>query len=527
MGTSRLAAAVLVLGVALGVLWMAQSGAQHFVPRLNLDEPPLARVAPVISPAGPPLSRRVVLVIIDGLGANAAHDLPALDLLRARGIDARARSHFPTLSRPNYSAMLTGIEPRWSGVRTNDYDHALPLDSLVARLQDAGRKSAYVADVSPALPTMLPGWDDVRLVPWRSGLRAASLSALEGDAALVVYLFDAVDRAGHRSGARSRAYREAALGYDELIGQLAARLDPARDTLIVVADHGHTAVGGHGGLERDVVEVPLVLAGAGIARGAHISDAQLADLAPTIAALLGVPVPGHALGRTLVEALALPQADRAALAFADGRRRAVLATGLVSPVADGLRRAGELVGARVEAAVGVAALLILLGVFFQRRGVLSLRRSVVLAAGGSLIITAAGICLVFADCLSSPSVPGGEAPFARFALLGAGLAIAHLGLALAVARSTRADERSAAVLGVALAGALLATLFTGAANALSGAPLATRFFDPAAMIALPLLWSAGLFQAGAAACVALFETFVLLRPAPISAEAPSGRRAAW
>jgi arylsulfatase A-like enzyme len=54
-----------------------------------------------------------------------------------------------------------------------------------------------------------------------------------------------------------------------------------------------------------------MLAGAGIAPGAVARDPRLIDVAPTVAALLGVPAPGHAEARALVE---LPRLDAAAAA---------------------------------------------------------------------------------------------------------------------------------------------------------------------------------------------------------------------
>ena len=72
-----------------------------------------------------------------------------------------------------------------------------------------------------------------------------------------------------------------------------AGIDLTRDTVIVTADHGHVSRGGHGGAEPEVSSVPLVLAGKGIVPGASARNAQLVDVAPTVAALLGVPAPGQ------------------------------------------------------------------------------------------------------------------------------------------------------------------------------------------------------------------------------------------
>lgn len=59
--------------------------------------------------------------------------------------------------------------------------------------------------------------------------------------------------------------------------------------------------GSHG--SRAELDVPLVLSGAGVRRGAPPVDPVVVDVAPTIAALLGIRPPAQAQGRVLVEAL--------------------------------------------------------------------------------------------------------------------------------------------------------------------------------------------------------------------------------
>jgi hypothetical protein len=67
-----------------------------------------------------------------------------------------------------------------------------------------------------------------------------------------------------------------------------------------------------------------VLAGAGIVPGSVARDTRLIDVAPTVAALLGLPAPGHAEGRALVEVLALEPAAAAHRAAADNTRASAI-----------------------------------------------------------------------------------------------------------------------------------------------------------------------------------------------------------
>ena len=62
-----------------------------------------------------------------------------------------------------------------------------------------------------------------------------------------------------------------------------------------------TSRGAHGSTRE--MQVPLLIAGAGVRVSAVPKDAKLVDVAPTIAALLGVRAPASAQGRPLAESL--------------------------------------------------------------------------------------------------------------------------------------------------------------------------------------------------------------------------------
>ncbi len=87
-------------------------------------------------------------------------------------------------------------------------------------------------------------------------------------------------------------------------------LDLSRDTVLVLSDHGHIRIGGHGGQDADVLIQPLVLAGKGVRSGAY-GDINQVDVAPTIAALLGAAVPSSSQGQVRVEMLTLPAETQA------------------------------------------------------------------------------------------------------------------------------------------------------------------------------------------------------------------------
>jgi hypothetical protein len=414
--TRQVVAAALTL-LVVGTLGAVQAGfaGASFMYDLEQPRPPLARTEPAYDPRpAPRLAHRVFLVIVDGLRFDRSFELPYLDELRRRGTDLELQVPYPTWCRPSYVTLLTGVPPSASGVRTDHHSTPVMLDSLMDRARAAGLRTASASDhdVLPRLflrrrsdPTsrepiaididdeaeldafddpeassaaaapdvdLTSPFDDARYAPWPGGFAEAARGVVGGHADLVVLLLGTVDVAGHDHGADAPEYREAVESADHVLGQVLADVDLTRDTIIVVADHGHTARGGHGGVEPEVTSVPLILAGAGIVQGGEAPDAQMVDVAPTVAALLGLPAPGHGLGRTLVELLSLDDAARAARHAADQLR--LTATRAVVGAAEARAEVdvNEHRAARLFAVLAGAALAIALAVVLVRRNVLHL-----------------------------------------------------------------------------------------------------------------------------------------------------------
>jgi hypothetical protein len=457
--TRQVVAAALTL-LVLGAIGAVQAGlaGASFMFDLEQVEPALARHAPAIQdPVTPRLARRVFLVVIDGLRLDRSYELPFLDELRRRGVDSEAMSHYPTWSRPNYVSILTGVPPHASGVRTNHHATPVQLDSLMDRARAAGLRVATATDydVLPRLflrrqghgpppvpaeldlqaagdlraesesapdldsleqPAALPGirapdadlaspFDDARYAPWPGGFSEAGSALAAGRADLVVLLVGAVDAAGHAYGGASPQYRDAAVIADRAVARVLARVDLSRDAVIVTADHGHTGRGGHGGVEPEVLAVPLVAAGAGIRPGATALDARLIDLAPTVSALLGLPAPGHGLGRTLTELLALDAGAQTRRTAADQLRLA--ATGAIVRAAEA-SAADDVRAHRAERIAGVAGGALLAGglaALLIRRRVLRLDRRVLVVSVPAFFVVYLGLLATLGQRFSPSLLP--------------------------------------------------------------------------------------------------------------------------
>lgn len=101
-----------------------------------------------------------------------------------------------------------------------------------------------------------------------------------------------MDYLGERYGADSREYRNQAIRQDVILATLMPEWMERGYVILISGDHGMNADHLHGGTTPDVREVPLYVIQPGVPgkgnTGAVISQLQIA---PTVCALLGVPIP--------------------------------------------------------------------------------------------------------------------------------------------------------------------------------------------------------------------------------------------
>jgi hypothetical protein len=264
-----------------------------------------------------PLSDQVVVALVDGLGYEPSRSMPFLNELRKRGADFECRIGLPSLSLPGRAVIFTGAWQEIHGQTTNFDPRALLVEHLFLTAKRRGLRTALVGGAGTG-KLFAPSLDEKSLVPDReteslrdfkadeaelrdSGSRIRSVLRNK-DPNLFLAEYDITDQAGHEWGGASSEYREGVRSVDEEIRELVGTIDLTRAVLVVTSDHGHTASGGHGGGEDSVMRVPLVFVGRSIRPHTRGSATQV-DVAPTVAALLGIDIPASSQGRTLLAAL--------------------------------------------------------------------------------------------------------------------------------------------------------------------------------------------------------------------------------
>ncbi len=282
--------------IALGALaivtvahWHAHVG---YLRRLNtIDVPEVELPVPVEVPVEP--ARRLHVLIVDGLGYDKAMEVPEIARLAESGVSRVMHADFPSFTHPSITSMATGRPPRFSGVRINGPKPPLPWDSVSKRAAASG----------------------IRVGVWDQGFRNFSKLLLlppeipeAGERELEWIYFGDVDKAAHHSGTASEEYETARTTAGRRVEELFARIDPARDALVVVSDHGHRREGGHGGEEPEALRALFLAVGGPFPKGVRLPPAPMKDLASTLCGALGIAPPRDALGTAMLDAFGLAPA---------------------------------------------------------------------------------------------------------------------------------------------------------------------------------------------------------------------------
>jgi hypothetical protein len=269
------------------------------------------------TPLGESITRRVVIVLIDGLRWDISTDtslMPFLNKLRDQGASAVMHSHPPSFSQPGYATLLTGAWPDLNDGPSVNLDYSqipvLTQDDLFSAAHRAGLRTAISSYFwfEKLLPlhavdkSFYTSGEDARA---DQTVLYAALPMLAGDYQLVLIHLDQVDYASHHlGGPLSPEGKLAAKNIDHYLHEIDAALDLEQDTLVVLSDHGQIDQGGHGGPDPVTLVEPFVMAGAGV-RPAKYGSIQMVDVASTIGALLGINIPATSQGAVQTDMLLL------------------------------------------------------------------------------------------------------------------------------------------------------------------------------------------------------------------------------
>ncbi len=300
-------ATLLLLGLAVGAYVATdQFLAAAYTPSLLAMDPDLPP-----GESGPPLARRLVVIIADGLRADALSAMPFTDELWARSASAIVHLPSPTYAAAGWYTILTGATPELLGLPLLP-DPArpgprLPAGSLLALNVATGRTCAIALHTTwqslfpedwCSARLLVPGDDATADQQVADGARDME----HGRPDLMLIHFSHLDTIGQTYGATGPHYRQAAQALDGLIRQVVEPALANGAAIALISSHGLSDDGGTGGSDPSVTQVPFFLMGPGVNPGGYgVLDGT--DVAPTLAALVGLPAPPLAQGRVRYDLL--------------------------------------------------------------------------------------------------------------------------------------------------------------------------------------------------------------------------------
>ncbi|XP_028274384.1 GPI ethanolamine phosphate transferase 3 [Parambassis ranga] len=277
-----------------------------------------------------PRFRRVVLLIIDALKIDFArfdpnntaprpyeNKLPVLEkTVSSKPLQSRLypfRADPPTTTMQRIKGFTTGSLPTFVDVGNNFASSAILEDNLIHQLGQAGKRVVFMGDDTweslfpkkfyRSLP--FPSFNVKDLHTVDDGILRHLYTTMVGDDwDVLVAHFLGVDHCGHRFGPDHPAMAEKLTQMDGVIRSVIDRLQ--NDTLLVVmGDHGMTDTGDHGGESVKETDAAIFLYSPSPVFPGPPSPNELdvvpqTDLVPTLALLLGIPIPYSSVGQVLL-----------------------------------------------------------------------------------------------------------------------------------------------------------------------------------------------------------------------------------
>jgi len=240
----------------------------------------------------------------------------------------------PTTTLVRIKGLTTGTLPTFVEMGSNFGGEAITEDNLLMQLKDAGRRIVHLGDdtwtalfpgyFEEGISRAYPSFDVWDLHTLDNGVNEHIMPLLgkekKGAWDVMIAHYLGVDHAGHRYGPNHPAMTAKLAQMDGVLREVVQRLDD--DTLLVVmGDHGMDGKGDHGGESDDEVQAALwMYSKKGIfgrtdpafvtpPENAKIRPVNQIDLVPTLALLLGLPIPFSNLGKPIEEAFAGKKGD--------------------------------------------------------------------------------------------------------------------------------------------------------------------------------------------------------------------------
>ena len=257
------------------------------------------------------MNKKVILISIDGMrpdGLKMCGNSYVQELEKMCSYTYNASSMIPSVTFPCHFSMTHSVTPQRHGILSNTYvPQVRPVKGIFEKISDAGGVSA-----------MFYGWEPLRDIAMPGSLKFATyINAYmqdSGDTVLTdeaeklisahkpdfvfLYMVETDEKGGHDNGWMSEEYlRRISIAMDN-VKRIIEKFGEEY-SVIIMADHGgHDR--SHGTELPEDMTIPLFFYGPDFTPGNNLRNASLLDIAPTIAAIMGIPVDREWEGKSLL-----------------------------------------------------------------------------------------------------------------------------------------------------------------------------------------------------------------------------------
>ncbi|NQZ52615.1 MAG: alkaline phosphatase family protein [Piscirickettsiaceae bacterium] len=256
------------------------------------------------------MTDKVILVVLDGLAYKIAEEcMGFVQALSEQGLASlyKVQCELPSMSRPLYETILTGVTPAISGIVHNQVIRNSNQKSVFSLAREAGLTTAAAAfhwfselyNQSPYNAVRdRHTVDTEQLIQYGSFYHDGQYpdGHLYLDAELLRRRYDpdfllihpmSIDEAGHRSGLDSSHYRNTTRRSDKELSEYLPTWIEAGYQIIITADHGMNTDKSHGGSLAEERDIPLYVIGDRFSHQAGCAPKQT-EICGVICELLGL-----------------------------------------------------------------------------------------------------------------------------------------------------------------------------------------------------------------------------------------------
>jgi len=255
---------------------------------------------------------KTIFILLDACQYEAGiRNLGYLEHMAEYGQCARykVRGELPSLSRPAYASLLTGLPVYRHGITYNGIRHTLSCDSVFSLCKKAGGHTAAAVyswhselfnhgpfdpqtdriqlEGDGAIEKGIFYWDDN--YPDSHVFADGEYLRKTYHPDFMMYHTMAVDEQGHLKGSESQAYETAIAQVSEQIAALMPEWLSEGWQVVITADHGMNRFGLHGGTDSDQRDTPLYIFSGKVKKG-RFEDQYISQLniAPLLCRLLDI-----------------------------------------------------------------------------------------------------------------------------------------------------------------------------------------------------------------------------------------------